>query len=95
MTDEERAEAARRMASYRPRTVKQCEVCGTEFETYATGRVGRYCSRPCQQRGYRLEHMEQERERQREQARKRRADPLAYQNVIRAHANSVPRRSRQ
>ncbi len=70
MTDEERAEAARRLASYRPRVTRKCEVCGSEFETYASGKVGRYCSRKCQQRGYRLENLERERERQRQQKRK-------------------------
>jgi hypothetical protein len=47
-------------------------LCGTEFETYANG-GGRFCSRPCQQRGYRLDHLEKERERQREQKRRRAA----------------------
>lgn len=75
MTHEERAEAARRLAGFRPRITKDCEVCGTPFTTYATGRVGRYCSRPCQQKGYRVEHLEQERARQRE--RKRAARPPA------------------
>ena len=71
MTTEERAEAARLLASYRPRVTRRCEVCGAEFETYASGKVGRYCSRPCQQRGYRLANLERERERQRESKRRR------------------------
>lgn len=72
MTHEERAEAARRLAGYRPRIMKACEVCGMPFETYANGRSGRYCSRKCQQKGYRMENLERERIRQREQAKIRR-----------------------
>ncbi len=77
MTVEERAAAARLLASYRPRIVRTCEVCGAEFETYAKGKVGRYCSRPCQQRGYRLANLERERARQREQKRRTAALPAA------------------
>lgn len=72
MAEEERAAAARLLAGGRPRIVKLCEVCGSAFETYASGRVGRYCSQACRQRGYRREHLERERERQRNQKRRRR-----------------------
>ncbi len=69
----ERSEAARKLVAGRKRQIVKCVRCMTEFETYAKGIVGYYCSNRCRQQAYRENHLEQERERQREQARKRRA----------------------
>lgn len=60
---------ARGLAAQRVRAEHRCEVCGATFVGLARAR---YCSRPCQQRGYRLSHAEQERARQREKNRRAR-----------------------
>jgi hypothetical protein len=72
MQDTARSEAGRQLAAARPRGAIPCELCGTIFTGYTEGKNrGRYCSRPCQQKGYRQTHVEQERARKREQRKRR------------------------
>jgi hypothetical protein len=70
---DELSEAARRLAGHRPRQTVTCAQCGTPFETYATGRVGRYCSTPCRQKAYQLAHAEEEKARKRRSYQRRKA----------------------
>lgn len=55
MTEEERAEAARRLVAFRQRAEGTCEVCGKPFTGYANGnRRKRFCSANCRARAHYL-----------------------------------------
>jgi hypothetical protein len=73
-TRDERAAAGRALIASRERTTRTCELCGAPFETYATGRVGRFCSGAHRRRAYYLRHGEHLRARARERRAARRRE---------------------
>jgi tRNA(Ile2) C34 agmatinyltransferase TiaS len=50
MTEEERAEAGRKLAAFRTRKERTCPVCGKVFETWGKGI---YCSTECRVKAWR------------------------------------------